>query len=250
MSNYVHNERYTTAGAREVLRVLFDEIGTPNSMLDVGCGIGTWLAAASEFGCQVIHGLDGTVADQSQLVVSRNQLESIDFEGDWSVGNKFDLIISMEVAEHLTAAAADRLIRNMCESTDQVLFSAAIPRQPGQHHINCQWPSAWQAIFNKYGFQCSDQIRWKLWSNELVESWYRQNVFFASRARKDEAEPRLARVIHPEMFDCMAGIRKDQIRAEYERVIVEGGKPASWYVRMAAAGLGSKIRRLLGGARR
>jgi SAM-dependent methyltransferase len=243
MNNYVHNERYTTIGAREVLRVLFEEIGTPSSLLDVGCGVGTWLAAATELGCRVIHGMDGTEADPAKLVISNDHLEIIDFERDWMIADKFDLIISMEVAEHLTPAAADRLIANICGATDRVLFSAAIPKQPGQHHINCRWPHEWQAVFNRHGFQCSDDIRWKLWSNELVESWYRQNVFFASRAQSDVSEPRLARVIHPDMLDCMARIRKDEIRQEYESVMMEGGKPVSWYLRTAAMGVCRKIKR-------
>jgi hypothetical protein len=89
----------------------------------------------------------------------------------------------LEVAEHLPEKVGQRLIRSLTEASSLVLFSAAIPGQQGLDHINEQWPSYWQAIFKDYGFQRLDPIRRHIWHNELVDWWYRQNVYlYASEA--------------------------------------------------------------------
>ena len=56
---YIHTaEVHTLAGPAEALPILFAE-QKPNSLLDVGCGTGTWLKAAIDFGIPEVLGLEG-----------------------------------------------------------------------------------------------------------------------------------------------------------------------------------------------
>ena len=56
-----------------------------------------------------------------------------------------------------------------------MLFSAAIPNQGGDHHINEKWQSYWYGIFRDNNYKCFDIIRNQVWDDERVKSWYKQN---------------------------------------------------------------------------
>jgi hypothetical protein len=45
------------------------EVFTPKSMLDIGCGLGTWLSVAREMGVQDVNGIDGAWLDKTRLRV-------------------------------------------------------------------------------------------------------------------------------------------------------------------------------------
>jgi hypothetical protein len=62
-----------------------------------------------------------------------------------------------------------------------VLFSAAIPFQGGEHHVNEQWPSYWVDSFAAHGFVAADPFRQPLWRHESVAWWYAQNLLLFVR---------------------------------------------------------------------
>jgi hypothetical protein len=66
-------------------------------------------------------------------------------------------------------------------SAGTVVFSAAIPGQPGRNHINCRWPSYWQSLFSEKGYLMQDVIRPKIIDDLSIPYWYRQNIFLYSR---------------------------------------------------------------------
>ena len=72
---------------------------------------------------------------------------------------QFDLVLSLEVAEHIPAGRAATFIDSLVRHGDAILFSAAIPRQGGEQHINCQWPSWWAELFTQRGYQTFDLVR-------------------------------------------------------------------------------------------
>jgi tRNA G46 methylase TrmB len=55
---YDDQERQSLASARVVLDQLFAHYH-PTSVVDIGCGLGTWLAACTERGATDILGIDG-----------------------------------------------------------------------------------------------------------------------------------------------------------------------------------------------
>jgi hypothetical protein len=112
-------------------------------------------------------------------------------------------VVSLEVAEHLPESSADTFIESLVAHGDVILFSAAVPGQGGQHHINEQWPEYWQQKFAKHGFYFHDTIRPLIWNNEKVNWWYRQNIFIINRIR-DNAAQALSKV-HPELFKIRMG---------------------------------------------
>jgi SAM-dependent methyltransferase len=204
MIDYDHAKNsHGTEGPRSAFEKLLLE-GAPNSLLDVGCGTGTWLRAALDSGITDVLGVDGVDIQPGNLVIPAGYFRQDDLTRPVDLGRKFSTVLCLEVAEHLDERHSGTLLDTLTLHSDRIIFSAACPGQPGQHHVNCQWPSWWQNGFNNRGFRCDDDLRWRLWEDSAVEPWYRQNIFVACRDSESAGrEPRLRHVIHPEMLSHM-----------------------------------------------
>ena len=106
---------------------------------------------------------------------------SIDLNKPFSVPEKVDIAITLEVAEHLDFSTAHQFIKSMTESSDVVLFSAAYTKQGGTNHINEQPHTYWALLFAEQDFVPFDLFRPEFWGNENVCFWYRQNTFLYIR---------------------------------------------------------------------
>tara|TARA_B100000519_G_scaffold199993_1_gene212268 strand:+ start:6839 stop:7579 length:741 start_codon:yes stop_codon:yes gene_type:complete len=162
------------SSANPILNILF-KYYLPKKIIDVGCGSGSWLHTAQELGAQSITGIDGLWLKKEMLVSNQIELISHDLEIPFPDLGKYDLAISLEVAEHLTENRAKSFIKDLCKLSKVILFSAAIPGQGGDHHINEQWQSFWCGLFRDNDYKCFDIIRHKVWNNSEVKSWYKQN---------------------------------------------------------------------------
>ena len=131
----------------------------PNSIVDFGCGSGTWLYIANKYGCKDILGLDGDYIDPSWQLIDRKYFQAADFTKKVKLEKKYDLAISLEVAEHIPEEFSDIYLTSITNSSDIILFSAAIPNQEGTNHVNEQYPSYWINKFSKYGFKIYDVLR-------------------------------------------------------------------------------------------
>ena len=203
---YVHDEiTHNSSAAEQVLPVLF-EIYKPSSILDVGCGLGNWIEVAKKLSGAKIIGVDGDYVDRRLLKIEENEFVEKDLTKPFDLNRKFDLAICLEVAEHLPEASAEGFIKSITNHSDVIMFSAALPGQGGQHHINEQWPSYWQEHFNNCGFEMMDFFRFKIWNNPKIEYWYKQNLFLVVRKghkiAKNEAEIAYS-LVHPELLELI-----------------------------------------------
>jgi SAM-dependent methyltransferase len=237
--NYDRNT-HSVSGPQAALPLLLGNL-KPASLLDVGCGIGTWLSVAQGQGIVDVLGVDGIDVPESSLLVSKQLFLRHDLTQPLDLGRKFEVAFCLEVAEHLEADAGDTLITSLAKHADTIFFSAASPGQPGEHHVNCQWPSYWQSRFNAFGFACYDEPRWKIWTDSRIEFWYRQNIFCARREGQIAGtEPRIKPVLHP---DLLPGYPKTNAFSTALNQINDGCMPASWYLRTSYAAICSKILR-------
>jgi 2-polyprenyl-3-methyl-5-hydroxy-6-metoxy-1,4-benzoquinol methylase len=141
--DYEHSQnKHTLEGPQTALPLILAE-AKPRSLLDVGCGTGTWLKAALDFGIQDVFGVDGAEITKDKFLVPERLFRQQDLTVPWSLGRRFDVVLCLEVGEHLDEACAATLVDSLVGHSNWVLFSAACPGQPGQHHVNCQWPIYW-----------------------------------------------------------------------------------------------------------
>ena len=155
------------------------------SMVDVGCGVGTWAKVFQQCGVVEVVGIDGSYVDKSQLRIPLDAFKPTDLSKPLDVERTFDLAISLEVAEHLPPERAGSFVSDLTSLAPFVIFSAAVPGQGGANHLNEQWPDYWIALFAEHGYRMFDCIRPRIWNDDRVEYWYRQNAsyLFAAVAR-------------------------------------------------------------------
>jgi hypothetical protein len=201
-------EEATRQSALKVLGML-GEYFVPNSMLDVGCGLGVWIKVGLETGMKDVLGMEGPWVENSTLAAPSELILRVDLEKPISVGRRFDLVVCSEVAEHLSPAAAAGFIDSLVAHGDHILFSAAIPFQQGLHHVNEQFLDYWVSHFARHDFVLLDLFRARLWDDRSILWWLRQNlVLFVKRSaaeanaalREEMKVRRPVSIVHPGLY--------------------------------------------------
>jgi SAM-dependent methyltransferase len=175
-NEFFTQERDASIESARIVVPIIMELIQPRSVVDIGCGIGTWLAVFAEHDVADYVGIDGDYVDRSQLLIPPERFLGRDLTQQVELGRRFDLAVSLEVAEHLPAASARVLLATLTGLAPVVLFSAAVPGQYGVHHINEQWPSYWASLFAEHKFVPIDVVRPRIWGMTGVASWYVQNT--------------------------------------------------------------------------
>lgn len=171
---YMNNRYGSVSSAQHILSVMF-ELLPHDSVVDFGCGTGTWLWVAKALGAKKILGIDGDYVPRSLLMIPEDTFRAADLQEDIQLEQKFDLAMSLEVAEHLDEKYADVFVNSLCRSADTILFSAAHPGQGGDGHLNEQPAEYWIEKFVSHGF-VYEEIKDKFEGNDKIEFWYRDNI--------------------------------------------------------------------------
>lgn len=213
--------------AAVVLPLLARSGEQPRGVLDVGAGEGHWLDAAhalwpgiptlgldlverqDTFPLVTFWDADGDV--EMPLLAGPHATEKREDGFPATAHSRWPLVLCLEMAEHVKPETGDKLIAELCRVAERVAFSAAIPGQGGDGHVNEQWPSYWGERFNRHGFFLTDPWRLALWGDERVEPWYRQNLLLAQPAtlfRDGRVSGSLANMaqphalVHPAVFQA------------------------------------------------
>ncbi len=206
---YAGQQAGSLESARQIVPIVLDLI-RPKKVVDVGCGLGTWLSVFAEAGITDYLGVDGSYVPADMLLIPRDRFLAHDLTQPLQLPDRYDLAVSLEVAEHLPASCAEAFVESLTNLAPVVLFSAAVPFQGGTTHVNEQWLGYWVDRFNRRGYEPVDCIRPRVWCNADVCWWYAQNAllfvrsdllkdFPELRAEQAEAGEPLA-LIHPAYY--------------------------------------------------
>jgi SAM-dependent methyltransferase len=187
------------------------ELLSPVSVCDVGCGLGAWLRVFEEQGVQDVLGIDSEGMPHDRLEIPADRFLARDLSKGLELDRTFDLAVSLEVAEHLPPEAGPAFVQALARLAPAVLFSAAIPNQGGRNHLNEQWPDYWEREFSASGYVAVDCIRSRIWQDDRIPFWYRQNtVLFVTgsilesrsslRAEQERTRSWPRSVVHPRML--------------------------------------------------
>jgi SAM-dependent methyltransferase len=205
-ANAVYNANFfddVARGTRESAQTvvpMVHKLLEPASVLDVGCATGTWLDEWGKAGVADTLGIDGDYVDRTALQIPADRFTPVDLQRPFSLGRTFDLVQTLEVAEHLDEVCADTFVESLTRHGDTILFSAAIPGQGGDHHVNEQWPSYWAEKFAKAGYTLYDIIRPQIWGDSRIVWWYRQNLLIFARGRTFDATVAPLDLVHPDFW--------------------------------------------------
>lgn len=178
----------------QVMVPLVMELLSPKSVADVGCGLGIWLSVFQSHGASEVLGFDGDYVDRKRLRIPQENFRATNLSHPPPADRRLDLAMSLEVAEHLRPASSELFVEFLTSLAPVVLFSAAIPEQPGTAHNNPHWHSYWHELFARRGYKVFDPFRPRLWYNEDVSLHYRQNVFVFAQENWLANDPRAVRL--------------------------------------------------------
>jgi 2-polyprenyl-3-methyl-5-hydroxy-6-metoxy-1,4-benzoquinol methylase len=213
-----------TRGSAEAVVSILLELAEFHSAIDVGCGVGTWLSVLRKRGVADVLGIEGRWVAESPLEIPIENMKFLDLAiMDVPVTRRFDLALSLEVAEHLPESRAVGFVQTLTRLAPVVLFSAAIPHQGGRGHRNEQWPSYWANLFRRYDYVAVDAIRRRVWNDRNVIAWYAQNVLLFVSSTHLAKEPRLAAererttddqlaIVHPTLYERNSDPRSVTLR--------------------------------------
>lgn len=166
----------TSATSAEIIVPMIVDLVNPHSVIDIGCGTGAWLSVFKANNVNDIIGVDGNWVQDEMLLIPKSCFLARDLTHNLNIRRRFDLAISLEVAEHLDRKYAPHLVSTLVNLSSVIMFSAAIPFQNGIHHVNEEWPDYWAQLFSEHEFVPIDCIREKIWNNKGVAWWYAQNI--------------------------------------------------------------------------
>jgi hypothetical protein len=211
--------------AKLILGKVFPVLPVVKSLVDFGPGSGDWMVAANELGITDLkcYGLPYEVEIPKELqglvrpmpLTCSKWFEEADFRAPVKVRKaRYDLALCLEVGEHIEEESAETLIKSLTAASDFVLFSAAVPYQWGDGHINIHWPSYWAKLFETEGYKAADFIRYQLWgyTQEEVEVHYKQNmVLYVKSERYSELKlpefdySKVLNLAHPYLYCTIHG---------------------------------------------
>lgn len=197
---YSELEKSSSTSAKVLVPILVEKFH-PTSVIDFGCGGGSFVRQFLLNGIQDVTGVEGEWILDVKHLASESWLQVRDLKKPIRFERKFDLAVCLEVAEHLPAEFSRTLVETLVSCSDRIVFSAAIPGQSGTDHINLQYPEYWAELFKKHDYFLEWDPRKSIWNSRGVAPWYQQNLLIYRKYTDGNREiiyP--SRMFHPEIF--------------------------------------------------
>ena len=212
----------TPGSSRSAARIVPELIAliSPKSVVDVGCGSGIWLAEFQRHGVDAVLGIDGDWVDRGEFRGERQQFLVHDLRQPLVLDRRFDLVITLEVAEHLPPERGESFVADLVALGPVIAFSASILDCTGTGEVNQRWPDYWADLFARFDYAPLDCLRFKLWDDGEIEWWYRQNLILYAhrdyiaarpylRAILERQPSKVLRLVHPDNYVEKTGMLMD-----------------------------------------
>jgi len=166
--DYHNRGSETKKAVAPALANIVTEFYSPNSVVDLGCGLGIFLKEFEERGLEV-KGYEYSPQAIENNAIDKSKLEEIDLSEKQEYPKKWGVALCIEVIEHIDKEQEDTVIENITKASDKIIFSGAVQGQPGFHHVNCRPKDYWIKKFRERGFEIQKGKTLKL-RKELVNT--------------------------------------------------------------------------------
>ena len=181
--------------------VIADRIASdigPTTVLDAGCALGFLVEALRN------RGIEAYGFDISEFAIANVHPSVKPYcwvaSATEPLSRRYDLIVSVEVLEHLARDDAERAVANLCAHTDDVLFSSSPEDFREATHVNVQPPEYWASLFARHSFFRDTEIEpfvtpWSVRFRRMAEPINRVVAGYERRLWRLEREARGAREV-------------------------------------------------------
>lgn len=164
--NYKDSE-YTKEFLEGIAKKIIEKYN-PKTVLDAGCAMGHLVAALRD------NGIEAYGIDISEYAISnvREDIKPFCVVGSLSeplpenIPAFYDLIVTIEVIEHLYEEEGIKAIANLCKYSNNILFSSSPDDVEEITHVNVQQQEYWAKQFSKYRFFNKIDI-----NNDFLTPW-------------------------------------------------------------------------------
>jgi SAM-dependent methyltransferase len=167
---FLYQSRHYGRIFADVVRSEFPEV---RSSLDVGSGGGGYVYHLRRLGIDA-SGVEYSMIGRALGFMQGLHIQSFDCSRE-DIPDKrpfFDLVYSIEVAEHIPLGLADAFSDYIASRGDLIMFSAAHPGQGGQGHINEQPKEYWLNMFKARGFEYQESQTRRI-TSDLLQRGYK-----------------------------------------------------------------------------
>ena len=166
--------KYARNYSIETMDWLIDKYN-PKSVVDFGCGIGSYLESCYNKGLRKIKGYDigGDYAKKYTPDYLHKFIEYTDCTKEIDT-DKYECVMTFETIEHIEPSGTDTFIQNLIKSTEKngyILFTGAPTEQDGCGHINCHDKAYWLEKFSKFDYHLDLQM-----NQDIKNGWKNLNV--------------------------------------------------------------------------
>lgn len=185
---------------------------SPHTVLDVGCAMGFLVEQLR------VRGIEAFGVDTSEYALDHVDSSVAAYcscaSATETFSRQYDLIVCIEVLEHLTPHDAERAIENFCQHSDDIIFSSTPSDFREPTHINVQPPEYWVEVFAQNGFfndldfDASFVTAWAMRFRRRTDSPARIVRDYERTLRHTRQENRDLRALTVEMRDQLATAEK------------------------------------------
>lgn len=147
------DSEYTKGFLTQIAQKIADDLH-PRTVLDAGCAMGHLVAALRDLGVEA-YGVDISkyaISKVREDIRPFCKVGSLTEPLPSGLPDRYDLVVTVEVLEHLYEDEGRQAIRNICKLTDEVLFTSTPDDFTEPTHVNVQQREYWCRVFFENGF--------------------------------------------------------------------------------------------------
>lgn len=146
------------------------------SMCDLGCGPGDFLRELQNE--RDVCGVDFSVGVSTNLAIDPSRYVEADLTKPLPFKRHYDVVMSLEVWEHLHLEFEGQYLDNIDSLTpDHLIISCAAPRQWGRHHYSPHPAEYVIDTVTARGYVYDQELTAKFKKIKYLASFYRRNTF-------------------------------------------------------------------------
>ena len=221
------DSEYTKGFLTQIAQKIADDLH-PRTVLDAGCAMGHLVAALRDLGVEA-YGVDISkyaISKVREDIRPFCKVGSLTEPLPSGLPDRYDLVVTVEVLEHLYEDEGRQAIRNICKLTDEVLFTSTPDDFTEPTHVNVQQREYWCRVFFENGFV--DDLNYRpryLTSHALL---FRRSANMGRQIEDYERSIRISECVHQQETAHWSKAVEDKERHIQNITALHAAENAAW----------------------